>query len=487
MKIVSIYLFVGYAMLNLSFGQHPIQNAVTTFCNDPVFSHASIGIKIVDIETNQVIASHNPDISLPSASTAKLFSTATALEILGPNFQPKTRLYIDGHVDSSGTLNGNIWIRGGGDPSLGSKYITDTKYKRFFFHAWAEAVQLLGIKKISGSIIADASEFGYEGVPDGWSWSDLGNYYGAGPSGLSIFDNLINVKFNTPSKAGSPVEVSSMEPTLPNLEFFNYIKSSYTKGDNVYFYGGPYSNVRYASGTLPINQNDFLVKASIPDPELLFAYEFEQLLEANNIEVLSGYNSARLLHISSSSTAYDSRNLIYSHKGEQLIDIINYTNMKSINLFAEHMLTLIGYEKTGYGTTNSGLEIMEHYWESKFDTKGLFLHDGSGLSRSNAISATHFTELLIQMSKSQYSDQYKASLPISGVSGTLKYICKGQAAQHKIHAKSGTMSRIKSYAGYADSNSGKKYAFALIVNNQTCSSRVLKQKIAALFNVMAVN
>ena len=121
MKIVSIVLLTLYIALNFAFGQNPIQIVSDKFCNDPVFKHASISFNVIDLETGKTVASHNPNITLPSASTAKLFSTATALEILGPNFQPETRIYLDGQLDTLGVLNGNIWIRGGGDPTLGSK------------------------------------------------------------------------------------------------------------------------------------------------------------------------------------------------------------------------------------------------------------------------------------------------------------------------------------------------------------------------------
>ena len=130
---------------------------------------------------------------------------------------------------------------------------------------------------------------------------------------------------------------------------------------------------------------------------------------------------------------------------------------------------------------------MNKFWSSKFSTKGLCLKDGSGLSRSNAISAKHLTRLLIYMNTSKYNSEYKSSLPITGVNGTLKYICKNQAAHNRIRAKSGSMSRIKSYAGYINSKIGKEYAFALIINNHTCNSKLLKQKIESLFNILATN
>lgn len=487
MKIVSLVLLTLYITLNFAFGQNPIQIASDKFCNDPVFKHASISFNVIDLESGKVVASNNPNNTLPAASTAKLFSTATALEVLGPNYRPETRVYFDGQLDSLGTLNGNIWIRGGGDPTLGSKYFTKEENKRAFLDQWVGMIKKLGIKHIKGAVISDASEFGYEGVPDGWNWSDLGNYYGAGTSGLTIFDNLINFRFNTSSKVGGPVNVNSIDPEIPNLEFYNYITSSTRRGDNVYFYGGPYSPIRYAQGTLPINRKDFLVKASISDPELLFAYELEKRLEENDIQVLGDYKSARTLNISSSQTDYDQRELIITHQGEKLIDIINITNMKSINLFAEHMLTLVAKQQRKLGSTSNGVAFMDSYWSNKINTSGLHMNDGSGLSRSNAVSASNYTALLQYMHKSKNAELYKNSLPIAGVSGTLRNVCKGQSAQNRLFAKSGTMSRIKSYSGYVDSSSGKKYAFALIVNNQDCSSSVLKQKMAILFNKIATN
>ena len=488
MKIVSIIICSIYISLNFLFAQNTIQNAINNFCSDEVFEYASISIEVVNLKTNKTIAFHNPNKSLPSASTAKLFSTATALEILGPNFKPRTRIYKEGYIDSTGKLIGNIWIRGGGDPSLGSKYFVSKSNKKQFLHKWKDEIKQLGINTISGSIISDASEFGYKGAPDGWNWSDLGNYYGAGPSGLTIFDNILNFKFNTSNRVNVPVTLSSIEPYSPGLEFFSYINSSNRKGDNVYFYSAPYSNIIFASGTLPINRKDFLVKASLPNPEIQFAYEFEKILENNNISVLSDYKSSRFsIENTASDKIYNDKNLIYTHQGESLINIINYTNRNSVNLFAEHLITLIGYEKNKNGSTNNGVKRMNEFWSSKFSTKGLYLKDGSGLSRSNAISAKHLTRLLIYMNTSKYNSEYKSSLPITGVNGTLKYTCKNQAAHNRIRAKSGSMSRIKSYAGYINSKTGKEYAFALIINNHTCNSKLLKQKIEFLFNILATN
>ena len=199
MKILSYCVICFVFVTNISFAQNRITNAVHSFVNDAGMKHASISIQIVDLKGYNVLSEYNPNLTLPTASTAKLFSTATAIELLGPNYHPKTRLYIDGNIDSAGILNGNIWIRGGGDPSLASKYFTNEGEELDFMQEWIVQLKDMGIKKVNGGVIADASEFHFEGVPDDWNWVDMGNYYGAGPSGLTIYDNLLRYTFTTAS------------------------------------------------------------------------------------------------------------------------------------------------------------------------------------------------------------------------------------------------------------------------------------------------
>ena len=215
MKIISILLISLYFSINLVSSQNNIQTAVNQFAADNELRHGSISFAVVDLSTGELVSSVNKDLSIPTASTAKLFSTATALELLGPNYTPKTRIYYDGIIDSTGTLKGNIWIKGGGDPTLGSKYFTNSETRYDFLKTWADEIKKLGISKIEGAIIADASQCGYNGAPDGWNWSDLGNYYGAGPSGLTIFDNLIEMHFSTSSQVGKPTKLSSTFPEVP--------------------------------------------------------------------------------------------------------------------------------------------------------------------------------------------------------------------------------------------------------------------------------
>lgn len=479
---VLFLLFLGFSsQIN---AQNQVEKALNNFVQDSDLKQSSIGFMVQDLKSGSVIASYNSNISIPTASTTKLFSTATAFELLGPDYRCETTIYYDGIIDENGVLNGNLWIRGGGDPSLGSKYFNSDDKRLDFLATWTQKIQDAGINKISGQIIVDGSSFGYNGAPDGWSWGDMGNYYGSQPSGIVICDNQVDLFFQTSKYSGGDTKIVSMFPEIPGLDYRNEVKASTSTSDNAYIYGAPYSFERFVVGTLPMGKSQFKVKGSNPDPEKTLGILFKEELISSGVSVIGEARAFREI-MEASKNNYSDFKLIHTHKGERLQDIINYTNLHSVNLFAEQLVCLIGFNQFNNGSTDSGLKAINSYWKSKINTTGLFLEDGSGLSRSNGISPEHFCRLLTYMNTSNHADAFYNSLPISGVSGTLKSLCKGQSAHGKIHAKSGTMNRIKSYSGYIESNTGKKYVFALIVNNHTCSSSAIKKKMEPLLNEIA--
>ncbi len=486
MKLLKILLILNItATLKYAVAQGVVQSAVNNLQQSVDFQYAGISFLAINLETGEKIAEQNPLLTIPPASTAKLFSTAAAIEILGPDYRPKTRLYIDGEITNDSILNGNIWIRGGGDITLGSRFFTEQGHEKDFLKIWVDSVKSAGIKKINGKIIADGSEFGYAGVPDGWCWIDMGNYYGAGPSGICIFDNSIRYNFKTGASVGDQTTLINYFPKVPGLIFHNYIQSSNVNDDNSYIYGGPFSNDRFGTGRLPLNRASYSVKGSMPDPESQLAYEFYTALSNSGIEITEKYDGARNLSGNSALDYSKIFKLLLTHKGQKLIDIARLTNMKSINLFAEGLVCLIGYEKNGNGSTESGIKEIEKYWSTRINTKGLILKDGSGLSRSNGISASHFCALLKYMNSSKFRDVFNSTLPVAGKSGTLNSLCRNQPGQGRISAKSGTMSKIKSYSGYVQSSSGKKIAFAIILTNFSGSSSNATSKIEGILNQLA--
>lgn len=479
-SLVTVLLVSGFT----GWTQQTIQAALDAFVADPVFANASVGFMAMDVATGEIIAQHNPSVSLPPASTVKLFSTATAFEVLGKDYAPKTRFYLKGTLDASGTVHGDLWIRGGGDISVGSRYYSAEGKEDTLLRVWVDTLMKMGIRKIEGSIIADASEFGYQGAPDGWSWSDMGNYYGSGPSGLPVYDNMLRYVFATGNTSGAKTTLVETIPVVQGLQFHNYVSTG-GKGDNSYIYGAPYSLDRFATGTLEAKNDRFVVRGSLPDPERQFAEEMARLFAEKGVVIAGGVKTARQLEWQSPTVRYPSMKLLLEHKGKNVSSIAWWTNMKSVNIFAESLLCWVGYASGRGGSTDSGLSALENYWTGKIPVYGLYLKDGSGLSRSNAVSPKHFCDLLSYMAKSSKQfDAFYGTLPVSGVSGTLSSVCKNQAAHGKLHVKSGTMSRIKSYAGYAESKSGRRIAFAFIVNNYSCTSSAVVDKMEKVFNTL---
>jgi D-alanyl-D-alanine carboxypeptidase/D-alanyl-D-alanine-endopeptidase (penicillin-binding protein 4) len=487
MKLQNISLTLSFNLLILGcFAQNLLNQTTERFLKSSEFQHATISLLVVDTQKMDTLIEHQPNLSLPTASTAKLFSTAAAIEILGPNYRPKTLLYTDGNLTSEGVLNGNLWVIGQGDPTLGSIYFNRDGEQQVFLKKWCDTLQQIGIKKINGDIICDGSAFGYEGIPDGWSWGDMGNYYGAGPSGLCIYDNMLRFYFNTTAQSGMASTLLRTFPVQNDLVFFNEIRSASVQGDNSYIYGSPYSNCRWGRGSLPVSQAQFEVKGSLPDPEKQVGTELLQFLQKRGVTLSGSVKTARMDSLFLKNVSKERHKLLYTHDGPTIGEIVNITNHHSINLFAEQLVCLAGYKKTGIGSISKGLDVLEQLFNASINTKGLFLKDGSGLSRSNGISAANLVSLLVFMNQSQHKTAFFNSLPISGKSGTLKSVCMDQSCSGKVFAKSGTMSRIKSYAGYIKTNSGKLLAFAFVLNNFEGGSKLAVRKMEALLNQLVL-
>ncbi|MBI4649513.1 MAG: D-alanyl-D-alanine carboxypeptidase/D-alanyl-D-alanine-endopeptidase [Bacteroidia bacterium] len=242
---------------------------------DDNLKNSSTGFYAIDVNTGEILVEFNPDLSMVPASVQKIITTAAALEILGKNFRFCTTLEYDGEIDENGTLNGNIFIRGGGDPALGSDRFKKHYFEPSFWDRWCDSIKRLGIKKINGSVIGDAGIFDEEVTPPTWAWGDIGNYYGASPSGLSVYENMYSIFLNSGPKAGDTTEIAGIEPEIPGLCFENYVKSADVKDDEAFIYGAVYTNVCRIRGSIPKGQKRFEIKGSIPDPAFFAAFELD--------------------------------------------------------------------------------------------------------------------------------------------------------------------------------------------------------------------
>lgn len=438
---------------------------VEKFINNPILQNANVGLLVKNLNTGETLYELNSKNVRTTASTMKVITTATALEILGPEFRIETQLAIDGEITKDSTLNGNLYIIGGGDPSLGSDKTGD----KDFLQKWVIAVRNAGIKNIKGRIIADESVFEKQVINPKWSWEDMGNYYAPGIHGISYLDNTFRMYLQS-GKAGSKTELLRTDPEIPGLIIDNYVTSANISYDNAYFFGAPFSNYRFVTGEIPAFKTDFAVKGDIPDPALLLAQHFHAKL----------LNSGCTITESPLSVTENNckKYVIYKHYSPPLSELITETNVKSNNHYAEYLFKQIAAHYGTPATIGGARKAIENYWKTKgLPTDQLFQYDGSGLSPNDAVSAKFFVDVLTYMKKnSKYADNFYASLPVSGVSGTLKEILKNTRLQGKVHAKSGTIENVKCYVGYIDL-SGKTLVFSIMVNQPNGTSKDAVKKI----------
>lgn len=449
--------------------------------------NGQLGFALYDIESGKLLEEERLNETMLPASTLKTVTSAAAFGILGEDFKFKTTLEYDGTIEN-GILHGNIYIKGGGDPTLGSdrfKWGTDMPS---ILAAWVKKIKAKGIHSIDGNIIGDASIFEDALLPVTWVWSDIGNYYGAGANGLTFNENTYYVYFQPGNVAGEPAEFLRTEPAMDDIQFVNEMRTgSSSSGDNGYVYGGPYTFLRFLRGTVPAGK-EFSIKGSIPDPALFTAQSLQKALATDSIVVKGNSTTIRSLRLEGKVSS-ETRTALYTHQSPPLKDIIYWLNKKSVNLYAEHLLKMIGYQKYKDGSTDAGARAIEAYWASKgIDVGGMHLNDGSGLSRYNGITPAQMAGMLRVNAGEPWFESFWNSLPIAGDAsdpGTLRSMCKGTPAAGNVRAKSGYISRVRTYAGYVNTKSGKRLSFAMMANNYTCSNAQIKKMLEGLMVAMA--
>ena len=436
------------------------EKALNEFLADSSMQNASVSFCAADAITGNIISEYNPEKSLAPASVMKLITTAAALEILGPDYSFSTTLGYTGDLNKkSGKLDGDIVIRGGGDPSLGSPYFPD--YYANFPDTWVSEIKKAGIKKVSGKVIADDSYYDYLPVPSGWIWEDIGNYYGAGVYGISVFDNTYKIHFRTGADS-SDIEITAITPSQCGELYTDRLVASGST-DEGYVFSAPYNTYSWYSGSIPVNRDEFVLKASVTDPPLLLAQILAERLQNAGVPVTKDPTTLRL----SQNSIPDNLHIITETVSPPLKDIIKVLNHESVNLYAEHLLKELGREEMHKGSVSAGIGVVKAFLDSAgINSKGMFIEDGSGLSPSNSINSDGLVKLLVFMrNNGKYFPDYFASLPAAGTEGTLKNFFHEEVFSGRMKAKSGSMTRVRSYAGYLKTYTGRDVAFTIIVND----------------------
>lgn len=410
--------------------------------NDPVLRNANWGFALYDPKVNKMICSHNADAALVPASTTKLLTTETALNLLGPDFRWVTQLEYSGEIDEKGTLNGNLYIVGSGDPILGTGKAGSSKYGDIV-NLYIDAIKEKGIQKIAGDLIIQNALFKENkdmNLPENIVWMDFNNYYL--PVGSTKEINPRNERLI--SKANNPFK---------KTKSFFYI-SPYAKKT---VYADEYEGINYTT--------------KLPDPPFYLANSLKSNLSKRGISI-TGAVVPKTADI-----VPEARKFITAYKSPKLSEIVTDTNKRSDNANAEALLRMLGFQKNGDQTIESGRSaVIEHLATTGFDLNGLSYFDGSGLSRNNKVSPISHVKYLTSLMKKNYYKDFYNSLPIAGQDGTLKNMFLGNG-YGLVRAKTGTLNGVKTLAGYLTTKTGKTLVFSILINNYRGSVSQVKQKI----------
>jgi len=412
-----------------------------------------VGIVIKDLSRDSVIVSINPDTLLNPASVAKLVTGAAALELLGLDYVHFTRVYIDGEFNSDlGTVSGNLYIKGFGDPGFGPERIW----------LFVQHLRHLGIKTVKGDLVLDDFYYDTVSVGPGFSSDDGSRAYQSIINALPVSFSAVAIHKRPGQEIGSPVHVDM----FPKIEGVRISSSAKTVGGSR---GRLDVSTSLTSGTTQI-----LVRGSMAEGEKprytyrkvwqtweTFGGAFRAQCKESGLHIEGKTVRRKVPEHLAASTPF------HTFESEPMPVFINHIFKWSSNFVSEMLLKTMAAEKMGIpGTWPNGVKVISNWWEKQGLPGEPHLGNGSGMGDVSRISAAQITELLSYVHKQTYSHDYIAALPAAGVDGTLKTRFNRSKLNGKVRAKTGTLNSLKvtTLAGYMFVD-GKAYAFTIIFNN----------------------
>lgn len=471
MKYFYLLVFLFFPFFS---GAQDLQTYVQARLQHPVLNGAWWGGYAA--YNDATIFSVQADTRFTPASTLKLLTTAAALETFGPHHRFETRLYAQTTPDEQGVLRGNLYLKGGADPTLGSTRVTGGETWQTVAQKWARAVKQAGITRVEGDLIADESAFEGPSIPNKVNWENMGNYYAAPVSPLCFNDNLFEIRFKAQPRADKPAEVEKTVPQVPGLTLKSFVTTDgKSKKDNAYAYGAPNQYEMELYGTIPTNFTGFTIKAALPNSALFAAQALHNALRAEGIAVGGHAGTTR------TAPDYTAMALLDTYQSPELKDIIVIVNKRSFNLYAEMLLRSLALHAGKKGSVQNGLDELYAFLKKNnlADEKTAVLYDGSGLARDNLVTPKTLVNTLLFMSKSPNFSYYYNSLATPDDRGDLlllRKFLKPQKRVQEVRVKGGTIDGVKALAGYTHDKDGRLIAFALIANN-------LASKDEALFRI----
>ncbi len=476
---------------------------------DPEVARGFWGVEVVSLVSGKELYSYNAGRLFTPASNTKLFTTAAALALIGPDYKFHTTVETKGLVDKYGRLNGDLLLVGRGDPNLSGRVLpyngrTDRSNPPIrVLENLADQLVQKGVKYVDGDLVADDTYFAFERYGYGWSQEDLVSQDGAPASALTINDNVIFLSVLPADRPGEKAFVNiTPYPGYYKLDNRVMTTPAGTGPRNVTISRQPGSNELTMWGNIPLDDAGFTDALAIEDPAQFAGQLFRDLLEKRGI-VVYGETRVRHTELASLSTfsvtsmaaaggggdvrpvPVNAPVVLASAESAPLIEDLQVINKISQNLHAELILRLLGREKGNSGTIEGGLDVVRGFLtQAGIRPDEYTFFDGSGLSRQNLVTPAAIVKLLKFVAVQPWGAQFLGTLPLGGVDGSISFRFRGTAAQGHVQAKTGSLGHVNVLSGYATTVHGDRVVFAIMGNNHNLGNRQALQVIDSIVNAI---
>ncbi|GAA0616458.1 D-alanyl-D-alanine carboxypeptidase/D-alanyl-D-alanine endopeptidase [Kribbella sandramycini] len=451
-----------------------LQTELNKLLNDTRYVGSQVELVVRDAGTGEVLYNRNGGSRLMPASNTKLFTSAAAMGVLGPDFKFHTDVLATAPV-RNGKLRGDLYLKGYGDPTtLEEDYV-----------GLAKKLKTAGVTRVDGNLVADDSYFDRNRLGDGWSGDDESSYYSAQISALTLapnkeYDTGTVIVETLPGAAVGDAVKSTLVPGNGVLQVINTATTSAA--------GSPTNalvaerehgkNIIRISGTYPLGGIKKTQWVTVWEPQLYAADVFRRALAAEGIKVTGKIKDA--------TTPLASARVLATDESMPLSQILTPFMKLSNNMHAEHLVKTMGAVKKSQPTWAAGLGVVNEYVKTKgVDTATIRLSDGSGLSRKVNVTGDAITNLLLSIQQEPWFQTWYNALPVAGnaerfVGGTLATRMANTPAANNLRAKTGSLTGATALGGFVTDKDGRKLVFSMMSNNYMISPRSVEDAVGVL-------
>ncbi len=409
------------------------------------------GVMVVSLTRGDTLFAQNAGEMMQPASTMKLFSTAVALDRFGPEHCFSTDVLRDGALGADGTVNGNVYLRADGDPSMSARFYKDPNLP---MATLARSVASAGVKHIKGDLVYDASAFDEQKIPDGWKTTYLGAAYAARVSALSLNENLVWVVVQPSGKTAAV----TLEPATTSIPLRSTVRLVGGRGGRIIARRAADGGID-VSGSIGSASGPLRYSLVVDDPALFTAGALRAALQNVGITVDGTVKAGK---------TPSNAEKVASFASPPLSQIVSEMNRESINIVAELLFRDASRASAsgGTGTAETGLANLREFLQKKVgvDPQSVRVSDGSGLSTLDFLTPRVMIELLSYAHKGPWSSAFHGSLPVAGESELLRRRMRSTPAQGNLHAKTGTTNDVVALGGFVTAKDGEILAFSFIYN-----------------------